>query len=70
MFQHLAVLLASTAASTANRIFGAQMIERHIDHFGGMAGYTRSRGKSAKPRKRPNMRIVSKRVRRKHRRAA
>lgn len=53
------------------RIFGAANIERYIDQFGGMAGYTqRSRGPQAKPRKRSNRLIISKRVRRKHRRAA
>lgn len=34
----------------------------------GVTRYRRGKGKQARPRKRPNMRHVSKRVRRKHRR--
>lgn len=71
MFRHMAALLASSMASTGNHIFGAANIERHIDQRGGMSGHTqRSRGPTTKPKKKTNMLHVSKRVRRKHRRAA
>jgi hypothetical protein len=71
MFKHMGALLAATAASTAGRIFGAENIERHIDSYGGRAGWTqRSRGAATKPKRKRNMLHVSRRVRRKHRRAA
>lgn len=38
--------------------------------YGGRQSFRRGKGKQARPRKRPNMRHVSRRVRRKHRRAA
>lgn len=64
-------LLAGVVAARAGRIFGAENIADHIDRVKGMAGHTnRSRGPQAKPRKRPNRLTISKRVRRKHRRAA
>lgn len=63
--------LIATVAAAAPRVFGAENIERHISRYGGTSGYRqRSRGPQAKRRKRPNMLTVSKRVRRKHRRAA
>jgi hypothetical protein len=69
-----AMLLAGVSAlpvAAGRRIFGAENISRYIDEFGSMAGHTqRSRGPRTKPRKHSNRLIISKRVRRKHRRAA
>lgn len=63
--------LAAIAERNKSRVFGDENIRRAINDYGAMTGWTqRSRGKQAKPKKHRNMLTVSKRVRRKHRRAA
>lgn len=71
MFKHIAgALLASVAASQSQRIFGSENIERHIQKQKSNPLGKRSRGPATKPKRKRNMLVVSKRVRRKHRRAA
>jgi hypothetical protein len=50
------------------RIFGFEAIQRHLQTQKSLV--YRSRGAQAKPKRHRNMLVVSKRVRRKHRRAA
>lgn len=65
----VASALAARGEMFANRVHGAENIRAVIKHARKGRVY-RSRGPQAKPKKHRNLQHVSKRVRRKHRRAA
>lgn len=71
MFKNIGVLLPTAEASRMNRLFEEDKIKRYISDYSASSGYRqRSRGPAAKRAKKTNMLHISKRVRRKHRRAA
>lgn len=62
-------MVGMAAASAAREADGRDVMAGLEPLHGDPENFRRGKGKQAKPRKRPNMRHVSKRVRRKHRRS-